>query len=465
MKEAIFIDSWRKLGKKSRKRFMFFVASPYFNKNSDLKMAIHFIEACQKLHDVASLKKDLFKHLFPLQKYSVSKVSYILSDLTSLLKKFMLIEFDSRPTIQQQLDLCKVAGNQKMEKLFNRTWNNLSRLIEKPSFQDANNQFFTYKYHLEAQELQTSKSRKGYLFLPKAIHSLEAYFVSERLRLACLAIGSHTNEKLSHSILTTHIERVEAGNFDQSPAVIIYYYAYKMLLEKDEAFYFKFSKELEKNWSLFRLDEVEDIYLLGINFCVGKSNSGNKDFTVHAFELYRSGLSNKVFMKDGYLSIYNYKNILRLGLSIKAFEWTEAFLHEFKSFLPKEEIENTYTYNLAFFYFHKGEFDKSMELLRKVHFKDTYNNLESRRMLLRIYYELEEWSALDSHLNNFQSYVIRQKNIGYHKAANLNLVKITRLMMNKFPLSSKSKQQIKKRIQNANFLADKNWIIKAGKLE
>ena len=81
-------------------------------------------------------------------------------------------------------------------------------------------------------------------------------------------------------------------------------------------------------------------------------------------------------------------------------------------------------------------------------------------MLLQIYYELEEWSALDSHLDSFQSYVLRQKNIGYHKTANLNLIKITRLMMKKFPLSAKSKMQIKRRIENATHLAEKNWVVK-----
>lgn len=106
-----------------------------------------------------------------------------------------------------------------------------------------------------------------------------------------------------------------------------------------------------------------------------------------------------------------------------------------------------------------------MDLLRQVKFKDVYNNIDSRRMLLRIYYELEEWSALDSHLDSFQAYVSRQKNIGYHKVANLNLVKITRLMMKKFPLSSKSKEQIKKRIQNASHLAEKDWVIQAAGIE
>jgi len=85
-------------------------------------------------------------------------------------------------------------------------------------------------------------------------------------------------------------------------------------------------------------------------------------------------------------------------------------------------------------------------------------------MLLQIYYELEEWSALDSHLDSFQSYVLRQKNIGYHKIANLNLIKITRLMMKKFPLSEKSKVQIKKRIDNAVQLAEKDWVIRTAKL-
>lgn len=266
----------------------------------------------------------MFIYLFPNKAYQDSKIRYILSDLTGLLKKFIAIEFDSHSDIQNQFELSKTIGSLKMEKLFKKEWNKFSQTVESPKHQNASTQYYVYQYYLEAQNLETLQSRKGYAFLPQATYSLESHFVAERLRLACLGAGpqSVVDHSKSLTLLQSILEIVESGVFDESPAVIIYYYAYKMLFDNSEDFYFKLSKWLDTNWSLFPLAEVQDIYLLGINFCISKINSANRDFMRHAFDLYKSGLAKKAFMNDGYLSIHNYKNILRLGLTQEAYEWT-----------------------------------------------------------------------------------------------------------------------------------------------
>lgn len=423
---------------------------------------LHHIDAHYLVSDAASLKEGLFKLLYPSEKYADRKIRYFFSDLTNLLKRFISIEYDQRLPIQTQAESLKAIEELSLDKLEQKEWIKLSKQIASPSYQDTNYLFHTYKYYLEAQERESLQSRKEYSYLHDATYHLEAHFAAESLRLACLNIGPQSKESIrsSQSLLPSILEKVSEGKFDNSPAVVVYYYAYKMLFEQDDTYYFKLVDWLIENWQLFPLKEIEDVYLLGINFCIAKINTGDRAFMKHAFDLYRQGLSNKIFLRDGYLSIHNYKNILRLGLTQKAYEWTESFLHEFKEWLPKNERENTFNYNLAYFYFSKQDYDSCMNLLRTVKFKDVFNNLDSRRMLLQIYYELEEWSVLDSHLDNFQSFVMRQKNIGYHKAANLNLVKITRFMMIKFPLTAKSKMQIEKRVKNATHLAGKNWVAK-----
>jgi len=459
MKLPIFVDSWRKLDKKVKSRFLSFVESPYFNKNTNLLEALKVIDADgQQQLD----KECLSERLFPKMIFDDSKVRYILSDLNTLLKEFLLIEFDERTAIEKDLSLTQLLAKLDLDRLHNKEWAKLSSNFHDTSSSSLISPHTKYKYYFEAQEQLTIKSRKEYKHLVEATHQLSTHFISERLKLACLQIGPGSdmkNEK-SDALLQLIVAQISAGNFTDSPNVIIYFYAYQMLLNNNDTYYFKVSDWLETNAKLLPIKEVEDIYLLGINFCIARINTGNRDYMKHAFDLYKSGLSSKVFLKDGYLSIHNYKNILRLGLTQKAYEWTESFLHEFKEWLPKEDAENTFTYNLAHFHFQKKDYEEAMQLLREVKFKDVYNNLDSRRMLLRIYYEMEEWSALDSHLDSFQSFTMRQKNIGYHKAANLNLVKITRLMMKKFPLSAKSRMQIRKRIENAAHLAEKDWVVK-----
>lgn len=49
-----------------------------------------------------------------------------------------------------------------------------------------------------------------------------------------------------------------------------------------------------------------------------------------------------------------------------------------------------------------------MQSLLQVAFKDVLNNLDARRMLLKSYFELGEYNALDSLLDSFSRYIHRQ---------------------------------------------------------
>jgi len=66
------------------------------------------------------------------------------------------------------------------------------------------------------------------------------------------------------------------------------------------------------------------------------------------------------------------------------------FMEKYKDQLPPKDRENTYIYNLAFYYYNKPDYDKAMELLRDVKLKDVFNNMDARWMLTRIYYPRQE---------------------------------------------------------------------------
>ena len=310
MNQPIFIDSWLKLDKKVQKRFALFVESPYFNTNPQLTECIKHLNAAFQKRTMDDFKAVLFQKLFPSQDYEDSKIRYILSDLTSLLKKFISIELDQRTATEQKLELVKLVSELNMEKLHSKEWNLLEKQINSIPDQYQANPLTKYKYYLEAQEQLNAKSRKAYAHLLDASYQLNIYFISERLKLACLNIGHQSDEASQEelALLSAILHEVKAGKFDQSPNVMIYFYAYEMLINNNDTYYFKLSEWLEKNTDLLPTKEVEDIYLLGINFCIARINTGNRDYMKHAFDLYKSGLASKVFLKDGYLSIHNYKN-------------------------------------------------------------------------------------------------------------------------------------------------------------
>ena len=99
-----------------------------------------------------------------------------------------------------------------------------------------------------------------------------------------------------------------------------------------------------------------------------------------------------------------------------------------------------------------------MKLLQKADFDDILHNLDARRMLLRIYYDLDEMDALLSHIDSFKIFLKRQKNIGYHGVNYLNLINYTSKII-KTNGNKKSLEKIKTDIMNEKNVAEKEWLL------
>jgi hypothetical protein len=97
-----------------------------------------------------------------------------------------------------------------------------------------------------------------------------------------------------------------------------------------------------------------------------------------------------------------------------------------------------------------------------VEFSEVFINLDVRRMLLKSYYELEEWSALDSLPGSFKVYLRRQKGLGYHRESYLDFIKYTRKLMQTSGKRNSVKWQLATQIAATEAVAEREWLL--GKL-
>ena len=100
-----------------------------------------------------------------------------------------------------------------------------------------------------------------------------------------------------------------------------------------------------------------------------------------------------------------------------------------------------------------------LELLRTVEFSEVFINLDVRRMLLKGYYELGEWSVLTSLLDSFKAYLRRQKDLGYHRESYLNLVKFTQKVMRVADKRVAARRQLAAQIQAVEAVAEREWLL------
>ena len=101
-----------------------------------------------------------------------------------------------------------------------------------------------------------------------------------------------------------------------------------------------------------------------------------------------------------------------------------------------------------------------MPLLLQVELKDVLHNLDARRMLLRGYFELEEYDALDSLLDSFSRYIHRQKEIGgYHRINYLNLIHFVKRLIKLKDTNQASLNNLRHEIEGAKNVAEQEWLL------
>jgi hypothetical protein len=178
-----------------------------------------------------------------------------------------------------------------------------------------------------------------------------------------------------------------------------------------------------------------------------------------AFQLYQVALKHGFLMENGILSGFTYKNILRVAVGLGEHDWAEQFLEQQRSALHPRERDNLYRYNLAYLRFRQQDYTRALPLLLQVDLEDSLNNLDARRMLLQTYFQLGEWSPLESLLQSFGAYLRRQKNLGYHRTRNENLIFYTKKLMEIDTKDHQAMKSLYAEIETRGDVAEKDWLL------
>jgi tetratricopeptide (TPR) repeat protein len=148
-----------------------------------------------------------------------------------------------------------------------------------------------------------------------------------------------------------------------------------------------------------------------------------------------------------------------VSVALGEHDWAEQFLEQHRTELAAHERDNLYRYNLAYLHFQQHDYARAMPLLQQVELDDPLNNLDARRMLLRSYFELGEWEALDSLLQSFSAYLRRQKNLGYHRTTNENLVIFAKKLLELNRADLKAVAALRAEIDATPDVAERAWLL------
>ena len=451
---SLNMKEWKALDK--------YLRSPFFNQRKDVLLLFNVLREHFKSKSKTGLdEKNIYSNVFE-GSYDNIRFNHCKSQLLQLIYGFLSYQEQQKEPFEKEVMLGKALQNHKLNTVFTSFWKRQQKKLKHYPYRNAVYFKQLHELYLEQGNFARQEKRTVDIGLENITDAFSIHFIAKILRYGCALLSQEAmnSESIEFPLLTITLEMLEKGHYLEEPVVQVYYYSYLSLKESETSENFVILQNLlQTKAHFFPKTEIRDIYLLAINYCIKKLNQGEKSFIQRAFDFYRSALEGGILLENGFLSHFTYNNILILGLNLKKIEWTETFLNKWKSYLPERERENTFRYNLAIFYFRTHKYEKVMDLLQSVRFKEVLYNLDARRMLLRIYYERKEWDALDSLLDTFRAYLYRQQNIGYHRTNYLNLVKLVRKMISGGVHDSESRKKLRKEIDRTQALVEKDWLL------
>ena len=291
---------------------------------------------------------------------------------------------------------------------------------------------------------------------------IDAFYILKKLKMFCELInrqnilGNKTEINFYNEINTISSH----NQFRNIPLIAIYREILITLTEtNNEASFDLLQKLVSRHKDIIEVSELKEIYQYIKNFCIRKINEGRTDYTEKLYKIYKDILSNEKLMRSEYLSQFEFKNIVSIGIRLKENKWSRWFIDKYINYTRPEERSNVFKYNMAFWYFHSGEFKRAIKSVRDVEFTDVVYQLDSRVILLKSYYELDEQESFFYHASAFRLFILRNRHISdYQKKINRNLIRFLSAIVRAG--TSKTKlDRLKMEIQKEKNVADINWLI------
>jgi hypothetical protein len=440
-----------------------FLASPLVNKRDDLKALYQYLAEAAKKGVAVPDRKELFQKVFPGVPYDDQQMRLLFSYLFKILEQYLIWKEVQENVAGQHHYLLSAYRKKRLTAHFQKALNKgQKQLTDQPL---RHPELFLEKYFIEHERylFLSETGRTKELNLQEVEDNLTAALLGMKLRQACFLRSHETVFNTNyHTFLVGEIlQEALRPVFRDIPAVSLYRTCYQALFQHQGEEDFQFFKvQLFENVERFPKEEMRDLYLLAINYCIRKVNEGNVHFYREALDLYKSGLQTALLIKDGRLSRFTYNNIVAVAIRLPdEWDWAGQFVTAHKEHLSPAHREAAFCLNSARLAFVKKDYDSALVHLQKADYKDLINNMVAKVLQMKTYFEMQESGLLDSHLRTMRMFIRRNKKIAYHRENWSNIVRYTQKLTELNPFDEPRREQLRQQIAAEETLTEKEWLL------
>lgn len=441
-----------------------FLYSPLHNQRKDVQQLFDYFQTHYTKNSLALRKEQVFYQLFSDEIYDDKKIRYTMSFLLQRMEDFLVWQERKKNEMEAKLLLAKAYKRLNLSKLQSKALRKAEQSMHTESIRGIDIYENNYQLASAQYDAQVGQERNSPLNLQEWSQALDLAFLAKKLRQSCFALAHQAVYRIEYDtgLLPAVLNYLnDFKELEQHPAIALYYYFYQAQTTEEADFYFQKLKKgvVEKSTSLPQ-EEQHNLYLAAINFCIQQFNRGEEQYLREVFDLYRSGIEQKILLEKGKISRFTYKNVVGVALRLKEFKWAEQFILEYQEALENRFKTNYVHYNLSKLRFHQQNYSEAMQRLQQVEYDDLFLNLDAKVMLLKIYFELKEWEVLDSFTISFQRFLQRKKGLGYHQENYGNFVKLARKLLEINPFNQNQIRKLQKEIIEKKALSEKDWLLR-----
>lgn len=235
-------------------------------------------------------KEKAFEAIFPGEPFDEAKLRYPMSWLVKSIEYFLAMRRFEKNETEQSLQLATACREKSLEKPFQQAIRQSGKLLE-TQVKDQEYHHARYRIELEKYAFSIAEKRTEANNLAEVGRSLDAYLLAAKLKQSCLQLAHQSVYQVDYdySFLPGLLQFLEGSVYLEIPAIALYYHCYRAMTEGDEGHFRQFRGLLERHFGEFTKEEIKDLWLLAINFCIKRLNTGGRAYVQEAFGLYRTG--------------------------------------------------------------------------------------------------------------------------------------------------------------------------------
>lgn len=437
-----------------------FVRSPFFNKKEEVIGLFEFLKKQHKLNfpDKNLKKAFVFARTLPNIPFSEKRLKYNMSELLNLLHRYISISTYEKDGIIPELNKMNYFSEHKLGNDYQRELRKATEKVAKLSVSDEK---YRQAYLLERTKDHNAQQigiRDNNPYLQNTMDSFDKYFFLKKLRYLCQMLDQETilTSTFRKFMIVEMEQIILEGDYPKEPLIAVYRSLFLLLRGHGEHYFDSFTKEVNLVLPTLKNDEARLLFYFGINFCIRKIRTGDNQYANNLMDYYAKGVEGGYLLTNSEISPWTFKNMVQLGIGLKRFQWLEGFIEAYHKLLPAEHIEGAYHYNLAELHYAKGNIDEAYKHLNLSEFTNIQYNTGAKILLLRMYYEEGEETALFSLLSSFEIYLRRNKLLStIAKTQYLNFVKV---LFQIAKHGSSRKASIQKRLNAHKVVAARRWL-------